>query len=61
MLEDGRRDKWGGDGRGEKRGVMKGERIQEGGEERGRGKGMREGRIVEGRGKGAETKGKRRE
>lgn len=27
MLEDGRRDKWGGDGRGEKRGVMKGERI----------------------------------
>lgn len=29
--------------------------------ERGRGKGMREGRIVEGRGKGAETKGKRRE
>lgn len=29
--------------------------------ERGRGKGMREGRIVEGRGKGVEIKGKRRE
>ena len=42
MLENGRRDKWGGDGRGEKRGLMKEERIQEGWGRKRRGDGGRE-------------------